>query len=181
MSTLLASAPPSSSARLQTRGGSSGGGRGAEELSQQAQAWVWEGADRDLQGGNVRRQAGRVGPVAKASLRGALLGWRTESRCGYAPPPQARRQKGPKGAQEAAGRMLGDAGPGGPGRGHGRLGLGQPQGGDGSRRRGNLGRGREGRGRVQMRSRRKRRWMKMKQDLQQKAEEEEAVVGGRKG
>lgn len=77
MSTLLASAPPSSSARLQTRGGSSGGGRGAEELSQQAQAWVWEGADRDLQGGNVRRQVGRIGPVAKASLRGALLGWRT--------------------------------------------------------------------------------------------------------
>lgn len=76
-STLLASAPPSSSARLQTRGGSSGGGRGAEELSRQAQAWVWEGADRDLQGGNVRRQVGRVGPVAKASLRGALLGWRT--------------------------------------------------------------------------------------------------------
>jgi ATP-dependent DNA ligase len=32
-----------------------------------------------------------------------------------------------------------------------------------------------------MRSRRKRRWMKMKQDLQQEAEEEEAVVGGRKG
>lgn len=63
----------------------------------------------------------------------------------------------------------------------GTLGLGQPQGADGSRQRGNLGRGREGRGRVQMRSRRKRRWMKMKQDLQQEAEEEEAVVGGRKG
>lgn len=181
MSTLLASAPPASSARLQTRGGSSGGGRGAEELSLQAQAWVWEGADRDLQGGNVRRQEGRVGPVAKASLRGALLGWRTESRCGHAPPPRARRQEGPEGAKEAAGRILGDAGRGGPGRGHGRLGLGQPQGGAGSRRRGNLGRGREGRGRVQMRSRRKRRWMKMKQDLQQEAEEEEAVVGGRKG
>lgn len=122
MSTLLASAPPSSSARLQTRGGSSGGGRGAEELSQQAQAWVWEGADRDLQGGNVRRQVGRMGPVAKASLRGALLGWRTLSRCGHAPPPQARRQEEPEGA-EAAGRMLGDAGLGGLGRGHGRLGL----------------------------------------------------------
>lgn len=164
-----------------SRGGSSGGGRGAEELSLQAQAWVWEGADRDLQGGNVRRQVGRVGPVAKASLRGALLGWRTKSRCGHAPPPQARRQEGLEGAKEAAGRMLGDAGRGGLGRGRGRLGLGQPQGGDGSRRRGNLGRGREGRGRVQMRSRRKRRWMKMKQDLQQEAEEEEAVVGGRKG
>lgn len=129
----------------------------------------------------MRRQVGRVGPVAKASLRGALLGWRRQSRCGHAPPPQARRQEGPEGAKEAAGRMLGNAGRGGQGRGHGRLGLGQPQGGDGSRRRGNLGKGREGRGRVQMRSRRKRRWMKMKQDLQQEAEEEEAVVGGRKG
>lgn len=32
-----------------------------------------------------------------------------------------------------------------------------------------------------MKSRRKRRWMKMRQDLQREAEEEEAVVGGRKG
>lgn len=33
-----------------------------------------------------------------------------------------------------------------------------------------------------MRSRRKKRWMKMRQDLQREAEEEEeAVVGGRKG
>lgn len=32
-----------------------------------------------------------------------------------------------------------------------------------------------------MRSRRKRRWMKMRQELQREAEEEEAVVGGRKG
>lgn len=74
MSTLLASAPPSSSARLQTRDGSSGGGRGAEELSQQAQARVWEGADRDLQGGNVRRQAGTRGAYGQGQSQRCPVG-----------------------------------------------------------------------------------------------------------
>lgn len=83
--------------------------------------------------------------------------------------------------REAAGGMLWDAVPGHLGGGHRRLGLQQPRDGGVSRQRENPDRGREGRGRVQMRSRRKKRWMKMRQDLRREAEEEEAVVRGRKG
>lgn len=184
--TLLPSVPPSSSARLPTGDGSSGGRRGAGE-----QAQVWEGADRDLQGGEVSGGGGGgggsgrswAGPMAKASLRGARWWWRgwwAHGRHGCAPPPQAGRREGPGGAREAvAGRRLWDAGLGGLGGGRGGPGPGQPRDGGASRQRGNLDRGREGGGRVRMRSRRKRRWMKMRRDLQREAEE--AVVGGRKG
>lgn len=60
MSTLLAS-PSLQAAKLQTGVGSSGGGRGAEQPSLPAQPQVWEGADGNLQGGNVRRRPGAGG------------------------------------------------------------------------------------------------------------------------
>lgn len=127
-------------------------------------------------GGEEAGQGLRPGP----SLSGARQDWWAQRRCSCTPPPRAGRQEVPEGAQEAVGRTLWDAGPGGLGGGHGRLGPGQTRDGGVSRQRENPDRGREGRGRVQMRSRRKKRWMKMRQDLQREAEEE-AVVGGRKG
>lgn len=141
------------------------------------------GADGNLQGGEVRRRrAGEALGAGRPGLSGArrrrwLRGWRARRTDGRGPAPQA-------GAREAAGGTLGGAGagPGRPGAGRGGPGPGRPrEGGASRRRRGNPGRGREGRGRVQMRSRRKKRWVEMRRGLRQEAEEEEAVVGGRKG